>query len=182
MRMSGKSRLGKAVVLTVVAASFSLIAEQAFASEFKPEAATYWVIRTRHMAEVTTKNLNAGAESKADKIANADTLRASMIEACAGLQSEQMSHEYGKVPRWALGAQLTICTAMERWGGKGFMTSRVPCRDMEKGIQSLEMAKPGDDPADVVEAAASLKATAQLLLEVAKAKDDRLQLRCSYSR
>jgi hypothetical protein len=103
-----------------------------------------------------------------------------MLEACDGLQGEQMSHEYGKVPRWALGAQLDMCSAMERWGGKGFMTSKVPCRTMERGISALDGVKPGVDPAEVVEAAAKLKATASLLLQVAKAKDDRLRLRCSY--
>jgi hypothetical protein len=133
MRTTGNTVLRKAAMIALATASFSLVAEQAAASEWKDDAATWWVIRTKHMAEVTTKGLNGGAQDKSDKIANGDTLRANMLEACDGLQGEQQSHEYGKMPRWALGAQLDVCSAMERWGGRGFMTSKSPARPWSAG-------------------------------------------------
>ncbi|MDB5432527.1 MAG: hypothetical protein JWP35_3643 [Caulobacter sp.] len=158
------------------------MAGQAQASQFTPEATGWWVVRTTNMANVFSKNIKDGPTSDADRYANLDQLTANLGQACDGLQGEQMKHEYGKVPQWALGAQIDICSGMERWAGKSFMTSRVPCDTVERGLKLLAQAKPGDDPPEVIAAVNALVPTVEALLTAAKAKDQRLGLRCKYAK
>ncbi len=165
---------------SAVAAVAFLVAGTAGATDFKPEATSWWVARTNTMAQVFSKGINDNASTDAEKLANKDQLVANMAAACDGLQGEQMKYEYGKVSRWALGSQLQACTAMQRWSGKAFMTSKVPCKDVVEAIKNLQQAKPGDDPPEVVAAANALIPTLQMLLDAAKSKNERLNLRCSY--
>jgi hypothetical protein len=163
-----------------VALAAMLGAGAAGATDFKPDATGWWVVRTNNMAQVLTRDITVGAATDAEKLGNKDQLVANMALACDGLQGEQMKNEYGKVPRWALGSQLQACSAMQRWSGKAFMTSKVPCKDVEAAIKGLQQAKPGDDPPEAVAAANALIPTLQRLLGAAKSKDVHLNLRCSY--
>lgn len=125
------------------------------ASDWTPDSEATWVARTNILAQV------GGDGSQAYDM---DELGTHMASACDGLQSEQMAHEYGKEPRWALSSQLLICTAYDRWSGKSFMTSKRPCSDLQTAVKQLGEAKPGQDPDDVVQAAANMTQTAQLIL------------------
>ncbi len=163
-----------------IAIAAMLGAGAAWATDFKPDATAIWVVRTNNMAQIFTRDINADAATDAEKLANQDQLVANMAFACDGLQGEQIKNEYGKLPRWALGSQLQACTAMERWAGKSFMASKIPCKDVALAIKSLQQAKPGDDPPEAVAAAEALVPTLQKLLDAAKSKNERLNLRCSY--
>jgi hypothetical protein len=115
---------------------------------FTPDAAATWSARAMRMANV------AG---------DGDLSRASFGTACDGLTGEQMHHEYGKEPRWALGAQLEICAGYDGWAGK-FGASKGPCSLMKKGLEQLANATLENSPQEVVAAAAALRQTVTTLL------------------
>lgn len=73
-------------------------------ASFTPDAASAWVARSLMLARI------AGDDGKA---ADHATIEANMAAACKGLQSEQISHEYGKAPQWAMGAKMNICFAYD---------------------------------------------------------------------
>ena len=97
------------------------------ATQFQPEAQTFWVKRTESLARI------AGDGSSQ---LEGDVILANMKTSCEGLQGEQMSHEYGKVPRWALSSQIYACSAFGRWSGAGFLKTKVPCLDVQRGIDA----------------------------------------------
>jgi hypothetical protein len=177
-RVGGRARRGMRTVITA-AVLLALGAAPVLASDFKSEAAGWWVVRTNNMAQIFTRNIKDNP-TDAEKYANKDQLLANMAFACDGLQGEQMKYEYGKVPRWALSAQIQACTAMDRWAGKSFMVTKVPCKDVAEAIKNLQQAKPGDDPPEAVAAANALIPTLESLLAAAKSKDPRLNFRCGY--
>lgn len=118
---------------------------------FTPDAAATWTARTIRMAKIT------------DDAAAGNLTKASFATACDGLTGEQMRHEYGKEPRWALAAQLQICSAYDGWAGK-FGGSKGPCTVMKKGVAELAKATPDNSPAEVVAAAVALRSTISTLL------------------
>ncbi len=141
--------------VTCLALIATTCAGAAQATDWTPDAEATWVARTNILAQV------GGDGTQQYDMAELGT---HMASACDGLQSEQMAHEYGKEPRWALSSQLLICSAYERWSGKSFMTSKRPCNDLQTAAKQLGEAKPGQDPDDVVQAAANMTQTAQLIL------------------
>ena len=138
--------------LALLSATFAGAAQ---ASDWTPDSEATWVARTNILAQVG----GDGSQSY-----DMTQLGDNMAAACDGLQSEQMAHEYGKEPRWALSSQLLVCSAYNRWSGKAFMTSKRPCHDLETAVSQLGEAKAGQDPDDVVQAAANLTQTAQMIL------------------
>lgn len=116
---------------------------------FTPDAAATWSMRSLRMAEIL--NFAPGE------------LKGNFKRACDGLTGEQMKHEYGKEPRWALSAQLDICLAYDGFAGK-FQGSHTPCKSIEKGIKELDQATAEAAPTEVVEAARSLQSAVAALL------------------
>ena len=133
----------------------ALIATAAVAGDaaFTPDAAATWSARSMLMANVT--NFEPGE------------LQGKLKVACADLTGEQMKHEYGKEPRWALSSQLNICSGYNGWAHK-FMGSKQPCKELEKGIKDLSNANPQTSPAQVVAAAQALSTSARNLIDAAK--------------
>jgi hypothetical protein len=117
-------------------------------ASFTADAATTWSARTLRMANV------AGNDAG---------VKASLAAACDGLTGEQMKHEYGKEPRWALAAQLEICAGYDGWAGK-FGGSKGPCGSLKKGLGDLAHATLETSPPEVVAAAAALRDTLTKLL------------------
>ena len=138
------------------------------ATQFQPEAQTFWVKRTESLARI------AGDGSSQ---LEGDVILANMKTNCEGLQGEQMSHEYGKVPRWALSSQIYACSAFGRWSGAGFLKTKVPCLDVQRGIDALGQLKPADEAPEVVTATTNLRNTLQALLVSAKTTGS---LRCRF--
>jgi hypothetical protein len=137
------------------------------ATQFQPEAQALWVKRTEAMARVAgdgTTQLDSA------------TIVGNMRSSCEGLQGEQMSHEYGKTPRWALLSQIYACSAYFRWSGGGWLATKVPCLDTQRGIDALKQMKPEDEAPEVVTAASNLKESLTALLQSAKGGN----LRCRY--
>lgn len=122
-------------------------------ASFTPDAAATWSARSLRMASVVDF---APGE-----------LKAKFSAACDGLTGEQMKHEYGKEPRWALTSQLDICAGYGGWAHK-FMGSKEPCKALEKGIKELDKATPETAPPEVAQAASALRATATKLIAAAK--------------
>jgi len=153
MSLSLKNASKKIAAAMAAFAAFSSSPVFADAS-FTPDAAATWVARSLLLARI------AGDDGKSDSA----TIGANMAAACKGLQSEQISHEYGKAPQWAMGAQMNICYAYDRWSGKTFSSKR-PCDDVQRAIKLMGSADPAKDPADVISAVNALLATAQNLLD-----------------
>ena len=122
-------------------------------ASFTPDAAATWSARSLLMANVI--NFEPGE------------LKGKFKLACSDLTGEQMKHEYGKEPRWALSSQLNICSGYNGWAGK-FIGSKQPCKELEKGIKDLANATPLTAPPQVVAAAQALSTTARKLVDVAK--------------
>ncbi len=118
---------------------------------FTPDAAATWSARSLQMAGVL------------DQAAAGTLSKASFATACDGLTGEQMKHEYGKEPRWALASQLDICSAYNGFAGK-FGASKNPCSSLKKGLGELDGATPESSPPEVVSAAAALRTTVTALL------------------
>lgn len=161
-------QLRRASLVGAVVASFCLSTTAAMATEFQPEAQALWVKRTEAMARI--------AGDGASQVEAADILT-NMKTSCEGMQGEQMGHEYGKVPRWALTSQIYACSAFDRWTGNGFIKTKVPCTDVQRGIDALGQMKPTEEAAEVVTATTNLKNTLIALLESAKKSGS---LRCRY--
>jgi hypothetical protein len=154
------------VFIGLVAMGAAPVAAMA-ATQFQPEAQVIWLKRTEAMAAV------AGDETTA---VEGKVILANMRSSCDGLQAEQMSHEYGKTPRWALLSQVYACSAFYRWSGGGWLATKVPCIDAQRGIDALKEMKPEDEAAEVVKAATNLKGTLEAQLAAAKSGS----LRCRY--
>jgi hypothetical protein len=141
----------KLYLATLLAIATTSSAALAGDSAFTPDAAATWSARTLRMASIMD-DAEAGTFGKA-----------SLARACDGLTGEQMKHEYGKEPRWALAAQLEICSAFDGWAGK-FGGSKGPCGTLKKGLKDLANATPETSPPEVVAAAGKLRETVDLLL------------------
>ena len=141
--------------LFVAAAVFVGTATAALAGDasFTPDAAATWSARSLRMASV--KDFAPGE------------LKGKLSAACDGLTGEQMKHEYGKVPRWALSSQLNVCSGYSGWAGK-FIGSKEPCKALEKGITDLDRATLETAPPEVVQAAQTLRTTLTSLVDAAK--------------
>lgn len=119
--------------------------------EFKGDSAPTWAARSLLMAKVE------------DDAANGTLSKRSFAVACDGITGEQMKHEYGKVPRWALMAQAEVCVGYNGYAGK-FQGSKKPCVNFRKALDLLPNAtKPGTPP-EVTNAAAELSHTLTLLI------------------
>lgn len=136
----------------LLAASLLAAPAQAGDANFTPDAATTWSARTMRMAHIVDPNNVRTLEKNDFKLA------------CDGLTGEQMKHEYGKEPRWALSSQLNICSAYDGWAGK-MMGSKTPCKALEKGLKDLANATPETSPAEVVAAAQAMRAAGDLMLQ-----------------
>ena len=161
------SRLQRTVGMTLIVAGLALSTTAMAATEFQSEAQVVWIKRTEMLARIAgngTTHLEG------------DAIIANMKSSCEGLQGEQMSHEYGKAPRWALVSQIYACSAFARWSNTGFVKTKVPCVDVQRGIDSLDQMKPADEAPEVVTAATNLKNTLQALLDSAKKSDAALQV------
>lgn len=138
-------------IVGLLAVTLAPAAAWAGDTPFTPDAAATWSARTLRMARIT------------DDAAAGNLTKASFATACDGLTGEQMRHEYGKEPRWALAAQLEICSAYDGWAGK-FGGAKGPCGVMKKGVADLDKATPDNSPPEVVAAAVALRATISTLL------------------
>ncbi|MES2095703.1 MAG: hypothetical protein V4459_03005 [Pseudomonadota bacterium] len=118
---------------------------------FTPDAAATWSARTLLMAKVY------------DDAAAGTLTKQSFAVACDGLTGEQMKHEYGKEPRWALGVQLEVCSGFDGYAGK-FGGSKKPCDMFKKGLKDLDDASSPGTPPEVVNAAAALRQTLTVIL------------------
>lgn len=119
---------------------------------FKGDSASYWSARTLLMAKVT------------DDAASGTLNKQSFAVACDGITGEEMKHEYGKVPKWALQAHLEVCVAYNGYAGK-MGGSKKPCDNMKKAIDFLGNATEPGTPADVTNAASTLSSTLRTILE-----------------
>lgn len=159
----------RAMNIGILAACFGLFASTSMAAtEFQPEAQAFWIKRTEMLARIAGDGTTP---------LEGDAILANMKSSCADLQGEQMGHEYGKVPRWALTSQIYACSAFDRWTGSGFLKTKVPCVDVQRGIDALNQVRPAEEAPEVVTAATNLKATLQALLDSAKKSGT---LRCRY--
>ena len=157
------------VVTGLLMACVAPASAMAAATQFQPEAQDLWVKRTSAMALIA----GDGATPL-----EADAILANMKTSCQGMQGEQMGHEYGKVPRWALSSQIYACSAFDRWGGGGgLFATKAPCLDVQRAIDALAQMKPADEAPEVVTATTNLKNTLQALLDSAKKSGS---LRCRY--
>ncbi len=124
---------------------------------FQPDSVPIWSARTTALGSIAFDNDPAGRDT-------GDT----MLAACKGLQGEQMSHEYGKVPSWALKGQLYICEAYKGWAkhkpGSG------ECKLLQQGLDFLGHANPATDPAEVVKAVALATSTGNTLLSAMRSR------------
>ena len=136
------------VLATATFASAALAGD----TPFTPDAAATWSARSLLLAKVYDDAV-AGTLSKR-----------SFGVACDGITGEQMKHEYGKEPRWALGAQAYVCIAYDGYAGK-FRGSKFPCRDLKRGREELANAAQPGTPQDVADAAATLTRTIDAILE-----------------
>ena len=128
---------------------------QAGDANFTPDAAATWSARTMRMAHIVDP-------------ANLQELTKDDFKfACDGLTGEQMKHEYGKVPRWALSSQINICSAYAGWRGS-LMGSKSMCKTLESGLKDLDKAMPGIAPDEVVSAAQAMHKTGDLILQSAQ--------------
>ena len=143
-----KSCLVGMIIVTVMGT-----AATAGEASFSPDAAATWSARSLLMANVT--QFEPGE------------LKGKFKVACSDLTGEQLKHEYGKEPRWALSAQLNICSGYNGWAGK-FIGSKQPCKELEKGIKDLANATAATAPPEVVTAAQALSTTARNLVDAAK--------------
>lgn len=123
---------------------------------FTPDAAATWSARSLLMAKVY------------DDAADSTLSKQSFAVACNGLTGEQMKHEYGKEPRWALSSQIWICGAYDGWAGK-FQGNKAPCKSLKKGLEELDKANAGVNPPEVTAAASKLRATIVAIMTVAQA-------------
>jgi hypothetical protein len=137
------------------------------ATQFQPEAQALWVKRTEAMARVA-----GDGTVKLD----GPTILGNMRSSCEGMQAEQISHEYGKTPRWALMVQIHACSAYYRWTGGAWGATKVPCLDVQRAIEDLSQMKSEDEGAEVVTAASNLKESLTALLQSAKGGN----FRCRY--
>lgn len=126
-------------------------AAQAGDDGFKGDAASVWSARTLLMAKVE------------DDAANGTLSKQSFAVACDGITGEQMKHEYGKVPRWALSAQLEVCVGYNGYAGK-FQGSKKPCVNFKRGLKELAHATEPGTPTEVTNAAAALSHALTLLI------------------
>lgn len=139
----------------LLTASLLAAPAQAGDASFTPDAAATWSARTMRLAHIIDP-------------ANMRTLEKNDFKmACDGLTGEQMKHEYGKEPRWALSSQLSICSAFDGWAGK-MIGSKSPCKTLEKGLKDLEKATPETSPPIVVAAALAMRATGDMMLQSAR--------------
>lgn len=127
---------------------------QAGDTGFTPDAAATWSARTMRMAHIPDT-------------ANLQELQSDFKSACDGLTGEQVKHEYGKVPRWALSSQLNICSAYAGWRGS-LMGSKSMCKSLESGLKDIDKAVPGSAPDEVVTAALAMRKTGDLILQSAQ--------------
>ncbi len=143
--------------IVMVLSTIGLLSTPALASddEFKGDAAATWSARSLMMAHLDVNGTDPSAIGRM------------LAVSCDGITGEQMHHEYGKVPRWALGSQLEICAGYNGWAHK-FGASKNPCKSLEQGLKQLENAQPGKAPEDVVAAAAALRETVSNLLKAAQ--------------
>lgn len=141
----------RTIILAFAAAALLSTPALAGDDEFKGDSAATWSARSLMMANITMNGSDPGS------IGNM------LAVSCNGITGEQMHHEYGKVPRWALGSQLDICSAYDGWAHK-FGGSKGPCKMLEKGLKELENAQPGKAPDEVVAAAGELRTTVTTLL------------------
>ena len=141
----------KLYLAAVLAAATIGSAALAGDTQFTPDAAATWSARTLLMAKVY------------DDAADGTLSKQSFAVACNGLTGEQMKHEYGKEPRWALGVQLEVCAGYDGYAGK-YGGSKKPCDMFKKGLKELENASAPGTPPDVVNAAAALTQTLSTIL------------------
>ena len=144
-------------VIFALAAAGLVLAPSAWAdTAFTPDAAATWAARSERMADVSRGETATETE-----------LFANMVTACDGLQGEQVSHEYGKAPQWAVTSQLDICSAYLGFSHK-FMGAKSPCQVLQRGVDRLAGVKPDSDPANVVAAQADLMKTTTDILNAAR--------------
>ena len=122
---------------------------------FQPDAVPIWSARTSALGNIAFDNDPAGRDTGA-----------TMLAACKGLQGEQMSHEYGKVPSWALKGQLYICEAYKGWAKPKLGSGE--CKILKQGLDFLGHANPATDPADVIKAVSLATSTGNALLLAAR--------------
>lgn len=144
----------KLLVTGLLAATLTAYPAQAGDSGFTPDAAATWSARTLRMAHIVDP-------------ANLQELKDDFKSACDGLTGEQMKHEYGKVPRWALSSQINICSAYAGWRGS-LMGSKSMCKTLESGLKDIDKAVPGSSPDEVVTAALAMRKTGDLILQSAQ--------------
>jgi hypothetical protein len=137
--------------LSIIVALTASGAALAGDTQFTPDAAATWSARTLLMAKVY------------DDAADGTLTKRSFAVACDGLTGEQMKHEYGKEPRWALGVQLEVCNGYDGYAGK-FQGSKKPCAMFKKGLKELENASAPGTPPEVVNASAALRRTLETIL------------------
>jgi len=147
--------LASRMFLTIAAAS--LIAAAPANEEFKGDSAYVWSARSLRMADIGSGDADPAA------------IRFALGRVCDGLTGEQMHHEWGKVPAWALSSQSLICSAYDGWAGK-YGGTRQPCKMLEKGLKELNKAQSGTAPDQVVAAAARLRITVVSMLKAAHAQ------------
>jgi hypothetical protein len=145
----------RTIVLAIAAAGLTLTPALAGDDDFKGDSAATWSARSLMMAHLDANGTDPGSIGR------------TLAVSCDGITGEQMHHEYGKVPRWALGSQLEICSGYNGWAHK-FGASKNPCKSLEQGLKQLENAVPGKAPEDVVAAAAALRETVTNLLTAAQ--------------
>jgi len=145
----------RTIFLTIAAAG--LIAAAPAGDEFKGDSAYVWSARSLRMADI------GGGD------ADPDDIRFALGRVCDGLTGEQMRHEWGKVPAWALSSQTLICSGYDGWAGK-YGGTRQPCKMLERGLKELNHAQPGRAPDQVVAAAARLRMTVVNMLKAANAQ------------
>ncbi len=136
----------------LLAAALLAAPAQAGYASFTPDAAVTWSARTMRMAGIVNLDNPQALSKNALKFA------------CDGLTGEQMKHEYGKEPRWALSSQLNICSAFDGWAGK-MMGSKSPCKTLEKGLKDLANATAEAAPPEVVAAAQAMRASGNAILQ-----------------
>jgi hypothetical protein len=118
---------------------------------FQPGTVEIWVARTMAIANIARDDDPGGRDPGE-----------TMLAACKGLQGEQMSHEWGKVPTWAVKGQAYVCE-----GYKAFAKA-IPgsgkCKLLQQGLDFFGQANPATDPPEVTSAVAAVTATGRALL------------------
>ena len=125
--------------------------------QFTPDAAATWSARSLLMAKVY------------DDAADGTLTKRSFGVACDGITGEQIKHEYGKEPRWALGAQLQVCSGYDGLAGK-FGGSKKPCVNLKAALKELAHATEPGTPPEVADAAAALTKTLLIIIEAGDGK------------